>query len=59
MNAVQAVKAVLIVVGLILVGMIAWALVKALFGIVLYLLLGALVVGGGWYLYKNARTRRW
>jgi hypothetical protein len=56
------VKAVLVVAGLILVGMVAWALLKLLFGLVLYLIVGALVVGGGWYLYdrygRSTRTRR-
>lgn len=59
----NAVKAALVVAGLILAGMIAWAVVKVLLSLALYLIVGALVVGGGWWLYtrygRPARTRRW
>lgn len=58
----NAVKAIVVVAGLILVGMVAWWLVKLLFSLVLYLLVGVLVVGGGWYLFdrygRSARTHR-
>ena len=53
------------VVGLVIVGLVAWWLIKLLLGVVLYLLVGALVIGGGVYLYhraKNALTgsgQRW
>ncbi len=42
-------------VGLLIVGALAVALVKALLNLVFYLLVGALVVGGGVYLYRRAR----
>ncbi|HET6211958.1 MAG TPA: hypothetical protein VFE14_03690 [Micromonosporaceae bacterium] len=46
---------VLPIVGLVLAGMLAIWLFKALLGLVFYLLVGALVVGGGVYLYGRAR----
>jgi hypothetical protein len=46
---------VLPVVGLVLAGMLVIALVKALLGLVFYLVVGALVVGGGVYLYRRAQ----
>jgi hypothetical protein len=57
---------VLPLVGLVLVGMLAIAAFKALFGLLAYLVVGAVVVGGGVYLYRRAaravgpgtRTRR-
>jgi hypothetical protein len=49
------VKVVLATIGLILVGMIAWALIKLVFGFVFQLFLGALLVGGCWYLYTKAK----
>jgi hypothetical protein len=42
-------------VGLVLLGTLAIWLVKALLGIAAYLIVGALVVGGGVYLYRRAR----
>jgi O-antigen/teichoic acid export membrane protein len=42
-------------VGLVLLGALAIWLVKALLGIAAYLIVGALVVGGGVYLYRRAR----
>ena len=44
------------IVGLALAGMLAIALFKALLGIVFYLIVGAIVVGGGFYLYGRAKT---
>jgi hypothetical protein len=44
------------VVGLALVGVLALALFKALIGMLFYIVVGAIVVGGGMYLY--GRTRR-
>jgi len=59
----NALKAVLVVIGLIMVGMIAWWVLKLVFGLVLYLIVGALVVGGAWLLYtrygRSAKSRRW
>jgi uncharacterized protein (DUF983 family) len=46
---------VLCIVGLIVVGAIAWWVVKVLLGLVFYLLVGAAVVGGGAYLYGKAK----
>jgi hypothetical protein len=55
-------KAVLVVIGLIMVGMLAWWLLKVLLSLVLYIIIGALVVGGVWYAYNRygrpTRTRR-
>jgi hypothetical protein len=48
-------NALLFVVGLVVVGMIAVWAIKALFGMVFYILVGALVVGGGIYLYGRAK----
>jgi hypothetical protein len=47
--------AVAVLVGLLVVGAIAVWLFKALFTAVLYLAVGAVVVGGGVYLYSRAR----
>jgi hypothetical protein len=52
MNA--AVKFALVLVGLVIVGWIAWALLKAIFGLLFYLIVGALVVGAAYLLYKKA-----
>ena len=54
------VRVVLATIGFILVGMIAWWLVKVLFGMAFYLILGMIVVAGGYYLYVKATgpTRR-
>ena len=38
------------VVGLVVVGAIAWVVIKALLGLLFYLIVGALVVGGAVYL---------
>jgi hypothetical protein len=46
---------VLPLIGLVLVGALAIALVKAVFGVLIYLIVGALVVGGGVYLYGRAK----
>jgi hypothetical protein len=43
------------IVGLVLVGALAMWVFHALLSIVLYLVVGALVVGGGVYLYGRAR----
>jgi hypothetical protein len=55
MNAKLVAWLVLPVVGLIVAGWLALLLLKALLGVVVYLLVGAAVVGGGVYLYKRAR----
>ena len=49
------VKVVLATVGLILLGMVAWWVVKLVFGAAFYVIFGALVVGGGMYLYAKAK----
>jgi uncharacterized membrane protein SirB2 len=46
----------LVVAGLIVAGFVAIWVIKALLGIIFYIVVGALVVGGGMYLY--ARTKR-
>jgi energy-converting hydrogenase Eha subunit G len=56
MNAKLVAWLVLPVVGLIVAGWLALLLLKALLGVVVYLLVGAAVVGGGVYLYR--RTKR-
>jgi hypothetical protein len=43
------------VVGLMVAGMVAIWLVHALLGLVVYLIVGAAVVGGGIYLYHRAK----
>ncbi len=45
----------LLVAGLLVVGLVAVWLVKALIGVLFYILVGALVVGGGVYLYHRVR----
>ncbi|MDG6104456.1 hypothetical protein Daura_07765 [Dactylosporangium aurantiacum] len=54
------VRAVLVTAGIILVGMVAWWLVKLLFGLAFYLIFGLIVIAGGYYLYQKATrpTRR-
>jgi hypothetical protein len=54
------VRVVLATIGLILVGMVAWWVVKVFFGLALYLILGVIVVAGGYYLVVRAArpTRR-
>jgi len=44
------------IVGLALAGMLAIALFKALLGMVFYLIVGAVVVGGGFYLYAKTKS---
>jgi hypothetical protein len=46
---------VLLVAGLLFVGLVAVWLIKALLGLFFYILVGALVVGGGVYLYGRIR----
>ena len=46
---------VLCVVGLIVVGAIAWWAIKLILGLVFYLVIGAAVVAGGVYCYGRAR----
>ena len=46
---------VLPLVGLVVAGVLAIALFKALLGLAFYLIVGALVVGGGLYLYQRAK----
>jgi positive regulator of sigma E activity len=55
MNAKLLLWLVLPVVGLLVAGWLAVLLLKALLGIAVYLILGAAVVGGGYYLYRRAR----
>ncbi len=43
------------IIGLIVVGAIAWWVIKVLVGLVFYLIVGAAVVAGGAYLYGKAR----
>jgi hypothetical protein len=43
------------VVGLIVVGAIAWVVIKALLGLLFYLIVGAVVVGGAVYLYGKTK----
>lgn len=43
------------IVGLVVAGMVAIWLVKALLGLVVYIIVGALVVGGGVYIYHRAK----
>lgn len=45
----------LALVGLVLAGMLAVWLLKALLGLAFYLIVGALVVGGGVYLYHRMK----
>jgi thiol:disulfide interchange protein len=44
-----------VIFGLVLVGAVAIWLLKALLGVVVYLLVGAVVIGGGVYLYRRAK----
>jgi hypothetical protein len=46
---------ILVVAGLVVAGIVAVWLVKALFGLFFYLLVGALVVGGAVYVYGRVR----
>ncbi|HEY3009850.1 MAG TPA: hypothetical protein VGJ63_17545 [Micromonosporaceae bacterium] len=46
---------VLLVVAVVVVGWVAMAVVHALVSLAWYLILGALVVGGGYWLYRRAR----
>ena len=44
-----------LIAGLVVVGALAIWVLKALIGIIAYVLVGALVVGGGMYLYRKAK----
>lgn len=55
MNAKLVAWLVLPVVGLIVAGWLALLVLKALLSVVVYILVGAAVVGGGYYLYRRAR----
>jgi hypothetical protein len=55
MNAKLLAWLILPVVGLLVAGWLAIWVIKALLGIVVYLIVGAAVVGGGIYLYRRAR----
>jgi hypothetical protein len=46
---------ILIVVGLIVAGIIAVSLIKALLGLFFYLVVGALIVGGAIYVYGRVK----
>jgi hypothetical protein len=43
------------VVGLVVVGAVAWVVIKALLGLLFYLIVGAVVVGGAVYLYGKTK----
>ena len=45
----------LIVAGLFVVGVIGWALLQALLSLFFYIVVGALLVGGGIFLYSRAK----
>ncbi|HWB35576.1 MAG TPA: hypothetical protein VHA75_06075 [Rugosimonospora sp.] len=45
----------LLVVGLFVVGVIGWWLLKAIIGVLFYILVGAVVVGGAIFLYGRAK----
>jgi hypothetical protein len=56
MNAVKlAAWVVLPIIGLVLVGMLAIWAIHVVLGLLSYIIVGALVVGGGLYLYRRAR----
>jgi hypothetical protein len=44
------------IVVLFVVGSLVVSLLKALFSLVFYVIVGALVVGGGWYLYQRLKS---
>ena len=46
----------LTLIGLVVAGAIAWWAVKALLGLLFYLIVGALVVGGAVYLYGKSKS---
>jgi uncharacterized membrane protein SirB2 len=48
-------NAVLTIGGLVVAGVVAWWLIAALFHVVFYILVGAIVVGGAMYLYGKAK----
>ena len=48
-------KFLMVVVGLFVAGFIAWWLIRVLFSVAIYLIIGAVVVGGGVYLYGRAK----
>jgi hypothetical protein len=43
------------IVGLIVVGAVAWWVLKALFALLFYVIIGAVVVGGAMYLYGRTK----
>lgn len=45
----------LLVVGLFVVGVLGWWLLKAIIGVLFYILVGAVLVGGGIFLYSRAK----
>jgi hypothetical protein len=45
----------LVLVGLVIAGVVAWWVIKALLGVFFYVLVGAAIVGGGMYLYGKAK----
>jgi hypothetical protein len=49
-------KLLVAVVALIVIGMVGWWLIKTLFGLAFYLIVGALIVAGGIYLVGKARN---
>jgi hypothetical protein len=48
-------NAILAIVGVVVVGWLAIALIHVFFSLFLYIVVGALVVGGGMYLYGKAK----
>jgi uncharacterized membrane protein len=48
-------NALLLIVGLAVAGMVAVWAIKAFIGVIFYILVGALIVGGGVYLYGKAK----
>jgi hypothetical protein len=51
----EGMRFILIVAGLIVAGIIAVSLIKALLGVLVYLVVGALVVGGAVYVYGHVK----
>lgn len=46
----------ILVAGIVIVGLVAWWLIKMLLSLTLYLVVGILVVGGAVYLYQRAKN---